>query len=113
MAPVLDMKSPGVHQYQLLILLCNANSIHKELPLLQDLHEATNADVACIQETKLQPKDKTPERRNFSAVRRDRPVQVEVREGGLMIYIRKQIPYKISHPQANNSCTMIKIPNPK
>ena len=70
----------------------------------------------CIQETKLQPKDKTPELRNFSAVQRDRPVQGEARRGGLMIYIRKQIPYQICHPQATNSSAMekltIEIPTP-
>ena len=86
MAPVLDMKSPAVHQYQFHILQCNANGIHRELSLLEDLLEATNVDVACIQDTKLQPKDKTPELTNFSAVRRDRPVQGEAR-GVIMVYI--------------------------
>ena len=60
MAPVLDKKSLGVHQYQLHIHHWKANSIHRELPLVEDLLEATNVDVVCIQETKLQPKDKTP-----------------------------------------------------
>ena len=40
----------------------------------------------------------------------------DARGGGHMIYIRKQIPYKISHPQANNSSAMeklmIEIPTP-
>ena len=89
------------------ILQLNTNDIHRELPLLEDLLEASNVDVAYIQETKLQPKDKTPELRNFSAVRRDRSVQGEARGGGgLMIYIQKQIPYKICHPQTNNSSAM-------
>ena len=48
-----------------------------ELTLLEDLLEATNVDVVCIQETKLQKKDKTPERRNFSADLRDGSVQGE------------------------------------
>ena len=89
---------------------------HKKEQLLEDLHEATNMDMVYIQETKLQSKEKTPELTNVSAVRRDRPVQGEVREGGLMIYIRKQTSYKISHPEANNSCAteklMIEIQNP-
>ena len=68
MAPVLDKKSPGVHQYQLCILQWNANDIHRELSLLKDLLEATNVDVVCIQETKLQPKDKTPERRRVTVI---------------------------------------------
>ena len=38
-------------------------------------------DVVCIQETKLQPKYKTPELRKFSADRRDRTVQGEARGG--------------------------------
>ena len=79
MAPVLDKKSPGVHQYQLHILQWNANSIHREQPHLKDLLEATNVDVVCIQDTKLQPKDKIPELRNISAVLRDRSVQREAR----------------------------------
>ena len=72
MAPMLDKISPGVHQYLLRILQWNANCIH---PLLDDRLEATNVDVVCIQETKLRPKDKTPELINFSAVQCDRPVQ--------------------------------------
>ena len=59
--------------------------------------------------SKLQPKNETPELRNSSAVRRGRPVQGGVRGGGLMIYIRKQIPYKICHPKATNSGTMEKL----
>ena len=74
MAPMLDKKSPGVHQYQLRILVWNTNGTHRELELLEDLFEATNVDAVCIQETKLQPKDKSPEFRNFIAVRHDRPV---------------------------------------
>ena len=69
MAPMSDKKSPDVHQYQLCILQWNANGIHRELPLQEDLLEATNVDVVCIPETKLQPKDKTPELRNFCAIR--------------------------------------------
>ena len=49
---VVDKKSPSVHQYQLCILQWHTNSIHRELPLLEDLLEATNVDVDCIQETK-------------------------------------------------------------
>ena len=74
-APVLDKKSHGVHQYKLCILQWNANSIHREQLLLEDILEATNVDVVCIQETKLQPKDKPPELRSVSAVPRDRPMQ--------------------------------------
>ena len=48
MAPVLDKKRPGVHQYQLRILQWNTNSNHLELPLLEHLPEATNGDVVCI-----------------------------------------------------------------
>ena len=59
MAPVIDKKSPGVHQCQLCILQWNTNGIHRELPFLEDIYEATNVDVVCIQEMKLQPKDKT------------------------------------------------------
>ena len=83
MAPVLCRKCPGVHQCQRRIPQWNANGIHRELPLLKDLFEATNVHVVCIQETKLQPLDKTHDLRNFSAVRRDRPVQVEARGGAI------------------------------
>ena len=81
MAPVLDKKSHGVHQYQLRIHQWNAKGIHRELPLKEDQFEATNVDVVSIQEMKLQPKDKIPELRNFSAVRHDRPVQGEANRG--------------------------------
>ena len=109
MAPVLDMKSPGIRQYKIRILQWNANGIHRELQLLEDLIEATNVDVVCIQETKVQLKDKTREHRTIRAVRRDRPVLGEAMREGLMIYIRKHIPYKVSHPQANNSSAMEKL----
>ena len=109
MAPVLDNKCSGICQYQLRILLWNANDIHRELPLMDDFLESTNVDVVCIQVTSLKPKDKTPELINFSAVRRDRPVQGEARGGGLMIYIRKHNPYKVSHPLATNSSAMEKL----
>ena len=73
-------------------------------------------DVVCTQETKLQPKCKTPELIDFSVVRRDRSMQGEARGEVLMIYIRKRIPYKISHPQATNSSAIekltIEIPTP-
>ena len=82
MAPLLDKKSPGVHQYQPRILKWNANCIHRELPLLEVLLEATNVDVICIQETKLQPKEMTLEQR-LNAVRGIRPVQREARGGSL------------------------------
>ena len=78
---MLDKKHRGVHQPQHRILQWNANSIHGEVPLLEDPLEANNVDVVCIQETKQQPKDKTPELRNFSAVRSDRPEQGEGRVG--------------------------------
>ena len=87
MAPVLDNESPGVHHYQLRILQWNANSVHRELSFLEELVEATVVDVACIQEATLQSKDKIPVLRNFSAVRRDRPVKRGTR--GLMIYFQK------------------------
>ena len=79
-APVLDKKSPGVHQPQFCNLKWNANGIHRELPLQEDLLEANNVDVVCIQETKQQPKDKNSNLRNISAVRRDRLVQGGTRE---------------------------------
>ena len=68
MTPVLDKKSPGVHQCQLRILQWNANGIHGELPLHDDLLEETNVDVVSIHETKLQPRHNTPELRSYSAV---------------------------------------------
>ena len=104
MAPVLDKKNPGV--YQVRILQWNDNGIHREIPPLEDLLEATNVDMVYIQETKLQPKDKNPEIINPSAVRCDRPVQEEARVRGLMIHTLRQIPDKISHPQATNSSAM-------
>ena len=88
MAHMLDRKSHDVRQNQLRILQWNANGIHAELPLLEDLLEFSNMDVVCIQETKLKPKDKTLVLRNFIGVRRDRPVTGEAK--------RKQIPYKFS-----------------
>ena len=115
-ALVFNKKSPGVYQYQLRVLQLNANGIHIELPLLEYILKATNVNVVCIQKTKLQLKHKTHKLRNFIAVRCNRPVRSEARGGGIMIYKRIQIPYKISYPQANNSSAMEKqtteIPTP-
>ena len=57
MAPVFDKKSTGIHQYQVRILQSSTNGIHRELQLQEDQLEATNIDVACNHETKLQPRD--------------------------------------------------------
>ena len=74
-APLSDQKNPGGHLPKLRIPQWISNGIHRELPLLEDLIEANYVDVVCVKEMRLQPKDETPELRNFSAVRRDRPVQ--------------------------------------
>ena len=71
MTSALDKKSTAVHQYHLRILQWNTNGIHGELPHQESLIEATNMDVVCIQEIKLQTKDKTPQLSNFSDDRRD------------------------------------------
>ena len=94
MAQVLDKKSPVVHPYQLRILQCNANGIHRELPLLEYLLEATNVDVVCIQETNLPPKDNTPELRSFSAIWRDRPLKGEARSTLLWSTSKDRFPTK-------------------
>ena len=59
--------------------------------LLKELH----VDIACIQEIRLLPKDKTLDLGNYNTVRRDRPVQGEARGGGLLTFVKKTLPYLI------------------
>ena len=88
-AQVLDTKSTGIHQPQLFnsnsnsiqILQWKANNINRELPLQEGLLKANNLDLVYSQKMKLQPKTKTPELQNFSAVQHDRKVEGEARDG--------------------------------
>lgn len=92
----LDKKSKGITQQQLRILQWNANGIFRELPLLKDRLASLKIDVACIQETKLLPSDRTPELRQYAAIRQDWHIQGEARGGGLLIFVRKTLPYRIA-----------------
>ena len=113
----LDPKTTGAKQAQIRILQWNANGIHRELPLLEELLEKNNVDIACIQESRLLPKDRTPELHHFNAIRRDRPVQGEARGGGLLTYVRKTLSYRLLEHAGNEEGALerltVEIPVPQ
>ena len=114
--PKLDKTSAGIFKLQISILQWNANGIYRESQLLEDLAEKHKVDVIAKQETRLLPSDEIPTLTNYFPVRRDRPVQGEAREGGLLTYVKKSLPYKVCRPLNNEEGALerlsIQIPIP-
>ena len=79
--------------HRIRILQWNANGILRELHLLENLLQEKDVDVACIQETKLIPPDEMPELQHYTALRKDRENPGEARGGGLLMLIKRSIPY--------------------
>ena len=69
----------------LIILQVNINGIKNKLEELTLLIHDTHADIITIQETKLNPKSKTPRVHNFTTVQTDR---LHKAGGGLITLIR-------------------------
>ncbi|MES9973890.1 MAG: reverse transcriptase family protein, partial [Candidatus Thiodiazotropha sp.] len=114
MPPTMDKGGNHIIRRNLQIVQWNANGILRELPLLEDYLERHRVDIACVQETKLLPRDQTPHLKQFTAVRQDRQIQGEARGGGLLIYVRKDIPYKVvqRHQQSNAAFEQLSLDIP-
>ena len=94
---------------KLVILQWNANGILREVAALETFLESLQVDISCIQETKLLPNEKTPEFPHCRAVRRDRPIQVYARGGGLIIYVRVTLAFFAIYPTAGTSNVLEKL----
>ena len=77
-------------EINLIILQVNINGLRKKLEELKLLIHDTHADIITIQETKLNPKAKTPKIHNFTAVRTHR---LHKAGGGLITLIRNNITF--------------------
>ena len=66
-------------------------------------------DVACIQETKLLPMDKTPLITQYMAVRSDRQMHWEARGGGLIIYVRAALAFSAIYSAVVTSIVLMKL----
>ena len=91
----LDKTSTAVSQPKRVILQWNANGIYREIQLLEDLAEKHKADLITIQESRFLSRDKAPGLSNYYPVRKDKPVQVEAREGELLTYMKKTLSHKL------------------
>jgi hypothetical protein len=71
-------------------LQLNINGIRKSTTELSNFLNQQSVKVACLQETKLSGKAKTPSISNYAFVRKDRPVG---NGGGLAILIHNSVPF--------------------
>jgi len=100
-----DTKNPiffgksATHRDKLTILQWNADGIRPKVQPLRDYLQEKEIDVFLIQETKLVTRNETPKFKGYTVVREDR-VQRKGCEndhgGGLIIGVKKDIPYRVS-----------------
>ena len=105
----LDKQYQGYRQDKLVILQWNANGILREVAALETVLASLQADAACIQDTKHQPKDNTPEINQYSAFSRGRQIQGEARGGSLIIYVRATPVLSAIHPAVETSNVLEKL----
>ena len=93
--PVKAKRGSFVDRQGLRIMQWNADGIGTALPSLTQLMLERAVDLCLVQETKLGPKDTTPRVPGYVSVRRDRPNPRTDRSfgGGLLIFIKQDIPY--------------------
>ncbi|XP_077445624.1 uncharacterized protein LOC144066154 [Stigmatopora argus] len=93
--PLPNIKQKDPLKEETIILQWNANGVLCRMDELEQLLEKEKIDVCCIQESKLKTTDKLPRMRNYTAIFRDRMVQGLQRGGGVVTFIRTQIPYRL------------------
>ena len=74
-----------------------------EVAALETVLASLQVDVACIQETKLQQKDKIHEIPQYREVCRDYQFSFEARGGGLIIYVHATLALSTIYPAAGAS----------
>ena len=107
--PRLDKQCQGPRQDQLVITQCNADSTLCEVSEIKTVLDTQQVDVACIQETKLLPKDKTREIPQFWAVHHDHPIEGEARGGGLILYVHTALAFSAIYPAIGTSNVLVKL----
>ena len=94
---VVDRKTdmPEENKHRLTILQWNCDCLTTKVVELSEHTVRHGIDIIALQEIKLGRNDPTPVLNGFDAVRRDRPGSGAsfARGGGLLIYIKKGIPY--------------------
>ena len=86
---------PEQNKHRLTILQWNCDCLTTKVVELSELTVKYGIDIIALQETTLGRDDPTTVLNGFDAVRRDRPGSVArfARGGGLLTYIKKEIPY--------------------
>jgi len=81
------------------IMHVNVDGIGTALPTLIQCMLAKEVDICLVQESKLVPKDNTPQIPGYVAVRRDRPSDRvnPTHGGGLLTYVKEDVPYSETH----------------
>ena len=80
---------------ELRILQWNCNGVHREKDLLEYYLHMFKVHLCCLQETKLIQSDNLPTINDFTTARKDRYYQGEVRGGGLITLIHRDLHCKI------------------
>ena len=95
---IAETRSDLLNRGNLKILQWNTNGLKTKMVELEDKSRFLDLDIIMIQETKLCSKDKVPSIKGYATVRKDRG---EGRGGGLITFIKDDIPYTIiEHTQA-------------
>ena len=100
-----NMKS--TEKGNLRILQWNANGIKSKIVELEMRMKSQNIDVAMNQETKMEKNQKSPQIRGYVTIREDRIV--DIRGGGLIIFIRESLVYEIVDRRAKTATESLTI----
>ena len=93
-----EEKAAFLSRGRLRILQWNADGVGTKIPELERCVVEYDIDVVVLQESKLMEKNSTPQLSGFTAVRRDRGARdgsAERRGGGLLTYVKTDIPYTV------------------
>ena len=93
-----EPKAAFIQRGALRILQWNADGVGTKMPELESRVREFEVDIVLIQESKLQAKHRTPQLQGYSVVRRDRGSRggyQEARGGGLLTYVKEDIPYTV------------------
>ena len=107
--PRLNKQHQGSRQHQLVILQWNANGILREVAALETVLASLQVNVACSQESKLLPKDKTTEIPQHRAVHRGGQIHGETRGGCLTIYVHATLAFSAIYPASGMSNVLEKL----
>ena len=104
-----DMQYHATEQAYLDNQQCNADGILRDVAALETVLESMQSDVACFLETRLLPKDKSPEIPQCGKFPCDRQFQGENRGGGLVVFVLATLVISAIHPTAGACSALEKL----